>query len=338
MINNIEELKAKFLAGECSEEELVALRDMLKDSPEERLQLFREEKLSDELKGQFMPKSQLMLAEQKMLARLKEMKAEQQAEKQAEQKAERHAHIISMWRRAAAIAIVCVLGGLAWFYLQHNPISSRQMQMVATVDRDTALTLPDGTKVWLNKFSSIKYPEEFAETDRKVEMSGEGYFEVTKNPHQPFIVESDVMSVKVLGTIFNFRVDKARQTASVSLLEGKVRVKGNRDEGMIVLKPGQKACVDVHSGSMTVSDIDAYQDAMWHEHKTAFNGASVNEIAKMLENIYNVQVIVDPAIDQKRTYSGVIKEKETIDSVLELLQNTLPIRYRVKGNKVFITK
>lgn len=333
MINN-EELKAKFLAGECTEEELVALRDMLKDSPEEQLELFREEKLSDELKGQFMPKSQMMLAEQKMFARLNEVKAELQAEQQAE----RHAHIIGMWRRAAAIAIVCVLGGLAWFYLQHNPISNRQMQMVATADKDTALILPDGTKVWLNKYSSIKYPEEFAENDRKVEMSGEGYFEVTKNPHKPFVVESDVMSVKVLGTIFNFHVDKARQTASVSLLEGKVRVKGNRDEGTIVLKPGQKASVDVHSGSMTVSDVDVYQDAMWHEHKTAFNGASVNEIAKMLENIYNVQVIVDPAIDQKRTYSGVIKEKETIDSVLELLQNTLPIRYRVRGKKVFIMK
>lgn len=329
MIN--EELKARFLAGECTEEELIALRDMLKNSPEEKQELFKEEKLSDELKAQFMPKTQLVLAEQRMQAKIREMKDEQQAE--------HHAHIIGMWRRAAAIAVVCVLGGLAWFYLLHNPISNMQMQVVmASADKDTTITLPDGTKVWLNKLASIKYPKEFDGSDRKVEIDGEGYFEVTKNPHKPFIVESDVMSVKVLGTVFNFHVDKAHQQASVSLLEGKVRVEGNHDEGMIVLKPGQKACVDARLGSMTVSETDVYKDAMWHEHKTSFNNASVNEIAKMLENIYDVQVVVDPTIDQENTYSGVIKEKETIDSVLDLLQNTLPIHYHVKGSKVFITK
>ena len=329
MIN--EELKARFLAGECTEEELIALRDILKNSPEEKQELFKEEKLSDEFKAQFMPRPQLMLAEQRMQAKIREMKAEQQAE--------HHAHIIGMWRRAAAIAVVCVLGGLAWFCLQHNPISNMQMQVVmATADNDTTVTLPDGTKVWLNKLASIKYPKEFDGSDRKVEIDGEGYFEVTKNPHKPFIVESDVMSVKVLGTVFNFHVDKAHQQASVSLLEGKVRVEGNHDEGMIVLKPGQKACVDARLGSMTVSETDVYKDAMWHEHKTFFNNASVNEIAKMLENIYDVQVVVDPTINQDNTYSGVIKEKETIDSVLDLLQNTLPIHYHVKGSKVFITK
>ena len=96
MIN--EELKARFLAGECTEEELIALRDMLKNYPEEKQELFKEEKLSDEFKAQFMPRTQLMLAEQRMQAKIREMKAEQQAE--------HHAHIIGMWRRAAAIAVV----------------------------------------------------------------------------------------------------------------------------------------------------------------------------------------------------------------------------------------
>lgn len=89
MIN--EELKARFLAGECTEEELIALRDILKNSPEEKQKLFKEEKLSDEFKAQFMPRTQLMLAEQRMQAKIREMKAEQQAE--------HHAHIIGMWRR-----------------------------------------------------------------------------------------------------------------------------------------------------------------------------------------------------------------------------------------------
>ena len=77
---------------------------------------------------------------------------------------------------------------------------------------------------------------------------------------------------------------------------------------------------------------------MWHDKKRAFSNANVNDIAKLLENIYNVQVVVDPAINQTNTYSGVIKEKETIDSVLDLLQNTLPIHYKVKGNRVYLIK
>lgn len=333
MIN--EELKAKFLAGECTEEELLQIKEWLKNSPQNKEEIFRMEKMSDKLKAQFMPKSQIRQAEERLMGCIKEQEAVQKAEQEAEQRA----HVISLWRRAAAVAVVCVLCGMAWLYLSHNALRGMQMQLVMTgADNDTTLVLPDGTKVWLNKLSALKYPKEFDSDNRVVEIEGEGYFEVTKNPHQPFIVESEVMSVKVLGTVFNFRIDKQQQRATVSLLEGKVKVVGNHDEGTIELKPGQKACVDARLGNLTVSENDVYQDAMWHERKTAFSNANVSDIAKLLEKIYHIQVVVDPAIDQTNTYSGVIKEKETIDSVLDLLQNTLPIHYKVKGNRVYLIK
>ena len=279
MIN--EELKAKFLAGECTEEELLQIKEWLKNSPQNKEEIFRMEKMSDKLKAQFMPKSQILQAEERLMGCIKE----QEAEQKAEQEAEHHAHVVRLWRRAAAVAVVCVLGGLAWFYSQHNSLRHVQMQLVTTgADNDTTLVLPDGTKVWLNKLSALKYPKEFDSDNRVVEIEGEGYFEVTKNPHQPFIVESEVMSVKVLGTVFNFRIDKQQQRATVSLLEGKVKVVGNHDEGTIELKPGQKACVDACLGNLTVSENDVYQDAMWHERKTAFSNANVSDIAKLLEN------------------------------------------------------
>ncbi len=332
MDNNIsEELIGKFLAGQCSAEELSDIRDWIKQFPDEAKRLFEMEKMYDAMKAKSMPKEKVLLAEQRLMGRIEDMQAEE---------AERHhAHVIRMWRRAAAIAVVCVLGALGWFYLQRNPMSQREMMVAtASAERDTTVVLPDGTKVWLNKSSSIKYPKEFEKDNRKVALEGEGYFEVTKNRHQPFIVESDVMSVKVLGTVFNFKVDKAKRMATVSLLEGEVKVAGNHEEGMVVLAPGQKACVDANRGRMTVSEAEVYQDALWHEHKTAFSNANIKNIARMLEQIYHVQVVVDPDIDMGNTYSGVIKEKETIDSTLDLLQNTLPIKYKVRGNKVFLTK
>lgn len=323
-----EEVISKFLAGECTAEELAQLRDWMKLNPEEARELFGMEKLYDDMKAQSMPMEKVLLAEQRLAEKIQERQTEQ-----------RHIQIIRMWRRAAAIAVVCVLTGLAWMYLQHSAFFKPDMVVaMASAERDTTVTLPDGTKVWLNKSSSIQYPKGFEGDERKVVLDGEGYFEVTKNPHKPFIVESDVMSVKVLGTIFNFKVDKAQQIASVSLLQGEVRVAGNHNEGMMVLTPGQKACVDAKSGKMTLTETDVYQDALWHEHKTAFSNETVKGIARILEQIYHVQVIVDPTINQSSTYSGVIKEKETIDSVLDLLQNTLPIKYKVRGNKVYLTK
>lgn len=323
-----DDIKNRFLSGECTDEELVMLRDWMKANPEEARELFGMERLYDEMKAQSMPKEKILLAEHKMTERIEAMQAELH-----------HAHIVRMWRRAAAIVVVCVLTGMAWMYLQHRAFFKPELVVaMASAENDTTVTLPDGTRVWLNKSASIQYPKDFEGEERKVLLDGEGYFEVTKNPHKPFIVESDVMSVRVLGTIFNFKVEKAKQRAVVSLLQGEVRVAGNHNEGMMVLSPGQKACVDAKTGKMTLSEADVYQDALWHEHKTMFNNETIRGIARMLERIYQVQVVVDPAIDRSSTYSGVIKEKETIDSVLDLLQNTLPIRYKLKGNKVYISK
>lgn len=323
-----EDIKSRFLAGQCTAEELALLRDWMKGNPEEARELFDMEKLYDEMKGQAMPKERILLAQQRLQENIQSNLMEQ-----------RHARVVGMWRRAASVAVVCVLVGLAWMYVQHRAFFKPDMVVAqASAENDTTVVLPDGTKVWLNKSSSIKYPKDFEGDERKVALDGEGYFEVTKNPHKPFTVESEVMSVRVLGTIFNFKVDKLQRTAVVSLLQGEVRVAGNHNEGMMVLSPGQKACVDAKSGKMTLSEADVFKDALWHEHKTAFNNANINGIARMLERIYHVQVFVDPAINQESTYSGVIKEKETIDSVLDLLQNTLPIKYKVKGNKVYLSK
>ena len=322
-----DDIKSRFLLGECTDEELTLLRDWMKANPEEAKELFGIERLYDELKAQALPKEKMLLAEQRLAKSIEGMRAERH-----------HVKVVRIWRRAAAIVVVCVLSGLSWMYLQHRAFFKPEMVLaMASADNDTIVTLPDGTKVWLNKSASIQYPKDFEGEERKVLLDGEGYFEVTKNPHKPFIVESDVMSVRVLGTIFNFKVEKAQRRAVVSLLQGEVRVAGNHNEGMMILSPGQKACVDAKTGRMTLSEADVYQDALWHEHKTAFHNESIRGIARILERIYHVQVIVDPAISQSSTYSGIIKEKETIDSVLDLLQNTLPIRYKLKGNKVYLS-
>lgn len=102
------------------------------------------------------------------------------------------------------------------------------------------IVLPDGSKVWLNQSATLRYPREFSNTERDVFLDGEAYFEVTKNRQCPFIVKSEAMRIKVLGTTFNFKCDKSHKLAEATLIEGEIEVKGNNEEGMIILSPDKK--------------------------------------------------------------------------------------------------
>ena len=199
------------------------------------------------------------------------------------------------------------------------------------------VVLPDGTKVWLNNLATLKYPREFSENERNVHLEGEAYFEVTKNRHKPFTVQSDAMCVRVLGTTFNFKCDKRCRIAEATLIEGEIEVKGNKDEGQIVLAPGQRAELNRNSGRLTVKQVDAKLDAVWRDNLIPFNKANIFTITKALERFYDVKIILSPDIRSDKTYSGVLKKKSTIESVLKSLQNSIPIEYKIVGNNIFIS-
>ena len=140
--------------------------------------------------------------------------------------------------------------------------------------------MPDGSKVWLNNASTLKYPHEFSEKERNVYLEGEAYFEVTKNRHKPFIVQSDAMRVRVLGTTFNFKSDKRCRIAEATLIEGEIEVKGNKEEGQIILAPGQRAELNKNNGRLTVKQVDAKLDAVWHDNLIPFQKADIFTITK----------------------------------------------------------
>ena len=157
-------------------------------------------------------------------------------------------------------------------------------------------------------------------------LDGEAYFEVTKNRHKPFTVESDAMRVRVLGTTFNFKCDKRCRIAEATLIEGE-----------IVLAPGQRAELNRNSGRLTVKQVDAKLDAVWRDNLIPFNKANIFTITKALERFYDVKIILSPDIRSDKTYSGVLKKKSTIESVLKSLQNSIPIEYKIVGNNIFIS-
>lgn len=238
---------------------------------------------------------------------------------------------------AAMIAVILVIGGGLGYWLYQNGNDQQMMVAVANEGIVKEIILPDGTKVWLNNSATLKYPREFSEKERNVYLDGEAYFEVTKNRHKPFTVQSDAMRVRVLGTTFNFKCDRHCRIAEATLIEGEIEVKGNKEEGQIILAPGQRAELNKNNGRLTVKQVNAKLDAVWHDNLIPFQKADIFTISKALERFYDVKIILSPDMKADKTYSGVLKKKSTIESVLKSLQNSIPIDYKIVGNNIFIS-
>ena len=221
-------------------------------------------------------------------------------------------------------------------YYQADP--TRNMLTASSTDgKVKEVMLPDGTKVWLNQSATLRYPKEFSESERDVYLDGEAYFEVTKNRRCPFVVESEAMRIKVLGTTFNFKCDKSHKLAEATLIEGEIEVRGNHDEGMIILSPGQKAELNKTTRRLVVKQVDAKLDAVWHNDLIPFEQADIFAITRTLERFYDVKIILSPDIKSDKTYSGVLKKKDNIESVLQSLDNSIPINYKIVGDNIFIS-
>lgn len=326
MRNLREDILKKYLMGECSEEELIEVSAWIRESDEHARQLFRMEEIYQLGKtNSHTIEQQMQLAEKRLYKRIKE----------ANSKQAKTIRLYQWMKYAAIVTVILLLGGGAGYWFYQN--DTDMLIAVANEGIVKEVTLPDGTKVWLNNSATLKYPREFSKTERNVYLEGEAYFKVTKNRQKPFTVESDAMRVRVLGTTFNFKSDKRSRVAEATLIEGEIEVKGQREEGQIILAPGQRAELNKSTGRLTVKQVDAKLDAVWHDDLIPFVSADIFTITKALERFYDVKIILSPDIRSDKTYSGVLKKKSNIESVLKSLQNSIPIDYKIVGSNIFIS-
>lgn len=321
-----DEIKVHFLLNECTEEELRAVNDWMSESEEHARQLFEWEewyqlgKWDCTFDGQRVSK-----AEKKLFRRLEE-----------ERKRRHKRLMIRRWMKVAAVVAVILLMGGGGYALYTNWETDVPMLAVSTGEEIQEVVLADGTKVWLNKHSMLRYPQEFVEDGRQVYLEGEGYFEVKRNPDKPFVVRSSAMQVRVLGTVFNLKSDEDSRSAVATLLEGEIEVEGNRNEGRVVLAPGQRAELNGLSGRLVVKQGDTGFES-WHSHQFIFDKADIFTIARTLEQSYGVKVILSPDINIQKTYTGALPRKESVKEVLNQLGNVIPVKYKIVGNSVFLS-
>lgn len=316
----------RFLSGEATTGDKSAVRDWARESAGNAEELFAMERMADSVAAGGMSRERIAEAESRLLGMIA---------------AEERPRARRVWLRyAAAIVGVVMIVAAGWAGADAWRRHAETVVMAvaqAPADRNMSVSLSDGTRVWLRKGSSLRYPKDFAgRGTREVTLDGEAFFEVSENPQRPFTVRSNDLNVTVLGTVFNMNSGSRGGDAEVSLAKGRVRASAAGDGGSIVLRPGQKASVDRETGFLQVSEADAYADGLWHEHKTPFRNANLRYIARQLETMFGVRVILHEGLDMTRRYNGVIDERESVDSVLNLLKNALPITYRLKDGNVHL--
>lgn len=178
------------------------------------------------------------------------------------------------------------------------------------------LILEDGTKIWLNASSSLKYPTSFENAkQRTVELSGEAYFEVTPNKSKPFVVKSSEQTIEVLGTHFNINDYRDNKNTITSLIEGSVRVT-NLNSKQVVLKPNQQSIVS--NRDISVQDADLETSLAWKNGRLQFKDATIKEILKQASRWYNIEVEYKGKIPN-RTFNGGISRSSNLSVLLKIL-------------------
>ncbi|WP_316817598.1 FecR family protein [Pedobacter nyackensis] len=196
--------------------------------------------------------------------------------------------------------------------------------------------LPDGTAVWLNSASSLKYPVNFsAFKERGVELKGEAYFEVAKDQKHPFIVKSDQQVVKVLGTHFNVNTYADEPSVKTTLLEGSVKVSSaNMTER--TLKPGQQADL-TNSGALNVFNVDTELSVAWKNKQFMFESEKIETVMRMIERWYDVDVEYTGEKTEER-FGGAVSRFDHVSKVLKSLESTGKVHFRVQGRKIYVSK
>jgi transmembrane sensor len=212
------------------------------------------------------------------------------------------------------------------------------------------ITLPDGSKVWLNAASSIIFPSTFGKLRmRKVELIGEAYFEVFKNKNQPFVVKSKKMELTVLGTHFNVNAYEDENSTKATLLEGSVRVSrfspsggdGRRPEGEDnenrILKPNQQALLTT-SNQLQIKDVDVTEAVAWKNGLFSFNNAPMQTVMRQIARWYNVEVQYESEDLKNKLLDGSVSRYDKVSGILHAITQTGAAKFKIEDKKIIVIK
>lgn len=242
-----------------------------------------------------------------------------------------------LWRWAVAIAAMFVLiAGGTWVVLNTTTFMNKAQYIVfeAPYGEKSKMTFPDGTVVWLNAGSSLKYSNKYNTDDRVVELEGEGYFEVAKKKKIPFVVHTRGYDVVVKGTKFNVTAYPEDSNITTTLMEGAVELL--KEKQHIAMKPGESVTLNVVSGKFTLTKVNPDVSKAWSENRIEYDNISLRELAAKLSRQYDVKIhLLTEEVRDKR-FSISLRNQETIGEVMSALKEIIPIQVERKNMDIYI--
>lgn len=245
----------------------------------------------------------------------------------------------SQLMKYAAIFILAFFTGLSSFYF-YTHFSNTQLaynEIQVPDGQKSMITLYDGTKVWLNSGTTFRYPATFSRNERKVFLSGEGFFDVAENTACPFIVNAHHLNVKVLGTRFNVDAYEENTEVKVTLERGKVIAQAENSANGITLSPGEQAVFRNNTNELSKKDVDTELYSSWKENLLRFQDTPLSEVIVKMEHWYGVQIELDQNINPNDKFTMAIKT-ESLREMLNLISKTTLITYEINGDKVLIKR
>jgi ferric-dicitrate binding protein FerR (iron transport regulator) len=327
------ELISRSLSGEATAEELQALETLLATDEKARARYG----LLQQFLNQHETVSSTAVEEslQQVLGRLQLTPVSSMAPRA------KRVHMSRFIKRSLAAAVViAVLGGAAWWLnVKKTGNTFALVEKHNAVGTKSTIVLSDGSKIWLNADSKITYPESFTGRTREVYLSGEAFFEVTKNPQQPFIIHLSKGTVRVLGTSFNIRAYDNERVIETSVATGRVAFipapAAGKQRDTIFLTPNNKVHYSVNDDQVKVAPTAAVEDKAWTEGKLIFKARTLEEIAIELERNFGKKVVFVDEAPKYYRLTGAF-ENNSLDEILFYLSKSKNFNYTITNTELLI--
>lgn len=229
--------------------------------------------------------------------------------------------------------------GSAIVYKDGTKLKTVEKVQIATLRTPAAgqyqVTLPDGTKAWLNALSSVRYPTAFTGKERKITITGEVYLEVTHDGQRPFIVETEHQYIRVMGTSFNINAYGDNGQTQTTLVEGAVQISHAKSGGAVDLVPGQQAVVDSRE-VVDIKTVDIEEVSSWKDGLYMVNDEPLEQYARKIERWYNVEVDMKPY--GNKHLSAIIPRDAKLSEVLQAIELQTGVQFTIEGRRVQVKK
>jgi ferric-dicitrate binding protein FerR (iron transport regulator) len=313
-LNDIDLLIAAFLSGKAGKEEVGRLKTWIDESPENNRYFQKSVNVWQGLHPAFNPE-EINLPE-----------AQRKVMKQIEA-ANTLKRVLLLWQRAAAVIAIPLL--LLSLYLLHEKNANVEeeiyQELTAPYGTISHINLPDGSNVWLNSGSSLKYPVRFRDGEREVTLNGEGYFDVQSDRKNPFIVQTAQMKLIATGTQFNIEAYGTDSITAVTMVSGEINVSFNHSTP-IQVRPNERAYFNDQERKVFLSRTDPYKWYAWKNGLLIFRDDPLSYVFKRLSRTFNVDIHLKDTTVANDLYRATFGD-ESLDEILRLLEKTAPIKF-----------